>query len=324
MFGLALCLVAALAFTLIPGGGQVPAQPGPKGGENPPAPGKGKRAQEFIDAFNKGDAQALANFWVPEGDYTDEIGRHYKGRPAIEKMYEKYFAANKGGKLAITVTSHRMVTSDVALEEGITEVAQPDGGPPTSAAFSAVLVKKDGVWYFESVRDSLPQPPSNAEHFEDIDWLLGNWVGENEKGESGTASYSWAENKNFIVSNFSTTLNGIPVVGGTQWIVWDAVDKEIRSFSFYSGGGFGQAVWSKDGGKWLIKVLLAVPLDEDVALFEALTGKYLRTLKGLPLPPGRHAAGKLPRHQQEPDRASHRAAHEGSTHSRHPGTQGRH
>jgi uncharacterized protein (TIGR02246 family) len=274
MFGLALCLVAALAFTLIPGGGQVPAQPGPKGGgENPPAPGKGKRAQEFIDAFNKGDAQTLANFWVAEGDYTDEIGRHYKGRAAIEKMYEKYFAANKGGKLSITVTSHRMVTSDVAMEEGITEVAQPDGAPPTSAAFSAVLVKKDGVWYFESVRDSLPQPPSNAEHFEDIEWLLGNWVGENEKGESGTASYSWAENKNFIVSNFTTTLNGIPVVGGTQWIVWDAVDKEIRSFSFYSGGGFGQAVWTKDGGKWLIKVTARTANGKKVSATNVMTKK---------------------------------------------------
>ena len=45
---------------------------------------------------------------------------------------------------------------------------------------------------------------------------------------------------------------------------------------------------------------------------------------GLPLPPGRHAAGELPRHQQESDRARRCAAHEGGTHSRHPGTRGRH
>jgi uncharacterized protein (TIGR02246 family) len=277
MCGLAVCLAAAFAFTLLPGGGQVPAQPDNpkrKGDENPtPAPGKGKRAQEFIEAFNKGDAKTLAGFWVPEGDYTDEIGRHYKGRAAIEKMYEKYFAANKGGKLSITVTSHRLVTPDVALEEGITEVAQPDGSPPTSAAFSAVLAKKDGEWYFESVRDSLPQPPSNAEHFEEIAWLLGDWVGENEKGESGTASYAWAENKNFIVSTFATTLNGIPVVGGTQWIAWDAVDKEIRSFSFYSGGGFGQAVWTKEGNKWLIKVTAKMANGKKASATNVLTKK---------------------------------------------------
>ena len=49
-------------------------------------------------------------------------------------------------------------------------------------------------------------------------------------------------------------MNGIPVVGGTQWIGWDAVAKQVRSWSFYSGGGIGEAVWTKDGGKWVSKV----------------------------------------------------------------------
>ena len=37
-------------------------------------------------------------------------------------------------------------------------------------------------------------------------------------------------------------------------------------------------------------------------------GARLPGILGLPLPPGRDAAGELPRHQQEPDRAGHRAA----------------
>jgi uncharacterized protein (TIGR02246 family) len=273
MFGLALCLVAALALGLIQGVGQVPGQPGgPKAKEGEaPAPGKGKRAQEFIDAFNSGDAKAVAGFWVPDGDYTDMVGRQFKGRAALEKLYEKVFAARKGAKLTIHVTSHRPVTSDVALEEGISEVAPADGGPPTTAAFSAVLVKKDGVWYFESVRETLARPPSNVEHFEDLEWLIGDWTGENEKGESGTASYSWAENQNFIVSTFATTLNGVPVIGGTQWIAWDAIDKEIRSFSFYSGGGFGEAVWTKDGNKWLIKVTAKMAAGKKASATNVLT-----------------------------------------------------
>ncbi len=32
------------------------------------------------------------------------------------------------------------------------------------------------------------------------------------------------------------------------------MSKQIRSFSFYSGGGFGQAVWSRDKNRWAIKV----------------------------------------------------------------------
>ncbi len=215
--------------------------------------GKGQRAKDFIAAFNKGDAKTVAGFWMPEATYVDQTGREYKGRPAIEKLYEKTFAATKGSKLTIHVISAKLVTPDVAIEDGITQVTPADDGPGSVARFSAVIVKKDGEWYFESVRDSVAHPPSNAEHFEDIEWLLGAWVGEAEKGESARASYNWAENRNFIVSTFATTLNGVPVVGGTQWIAWDAIDKQIRSWSFYSGGGFGETIWTKEGDKWLLK-----------------------------------------------------------------------
>ena len=40
----------------------------------------------------------------------------------------------------------------------------------------------------------------------------------------------------------------------------------------------------------------------------AADGARLPGILGLPLSPGRDAAGELPRHQQEPDRAGHRAA----------------
>jgi len=217
-------------------------------------PARTRRAG-FITAFNKGDAKALAAFWTPNASYIDQLGREYKGRGAIQKQYEKVFAARKGAKLTIQVTSRTDVSPEVALQDGITEVTPADGGPSTSARFSAVLVKKDGEWYLQSVRDSVAAPPSNAEHLEDLEWLIGEWTGESDKGESGSASFNWAENENFIVSEFATTLNGIAVYGGTQWIAWDAVDKQIRSWSFYSGGGFGEAVWTngEGGKKWSVK-----------------------------------------------------------------------
>jgi len=214
---------------------------------------KGKRALEFIAAYDKGDAAAVAAIWTEDATYVDQTGRETKGRKAIEKLYARTFAEQKGAKLDIHITSKKMLTPDVALQEGITEVKLADGSPAFATAFAAVLVKKDGEWYIESCRDSAPRPPSNVKHFDDLDWLLGDWTGEATKGESARASYSWAENQNFIVSSFATTLDGLPVVGGTQWIAWDAIDKQIRSWSFYSGGGFGEAVWENDGGQWLIK-----------------------------------------------------------------------
>jgi uncharacterized protein (TIGR02246 family) len=238
-------VAAALAIGLVLVAGKLPAQP--------EALGKGKRAQEFVAAFNRGDARAVAAFWAPDAEYFDQTGRQVKGRAAIEKLYARTFAEQKGARLTIIVQSAKLVTPDVALEEGLTEVTPAEGGLPSVAHFSAVLVKKSGDWYIESVRDSVARPPSHVERFEDLEWLLGDWTGDVNKGESSRASYSWAENQNFIVSSFATTLNGAPVVGGRQWIGWDAVDKQIRSWSFYSGGGFGEAVWSQDGNKWTIK-----------------------------------------------------------------------
>ncbi len=229
---------------------------GKAGDENPPlGEAKGKRAQEFIAAFEKGDAKAVAAFWTTDGTYVDAEGREYKGRAAIEKLYAKVLPDLKGSKLHIFVTSAKSLSPDVAIEDGLTEVTPPGGGPGSASRFSAVLVKKDGEWHFQSLHEGLASPPSNAEHFDGIDWLIGNWASEAEKGEGSTASYSWADNKNFIVSTFAMTVNGIPVTGGTQWIAWDAVEKRIRSWSFYSKGGFAEAVWTQDGdNKWSVAV----------------------------------------------------------------------
>ncbi|MCE9534280.1 MAG: SgcJ/EcaC family oxidoreductase [Planctomycetes bacterium] len=251
-FGLGLGLAIILAISQVVAPGMKHGNAQEQKVKAAPKLGEGKRAQDFIAAFNKGDAKATAAFWAPEATYVDQSGHETKGRAAIEKLYEKVFAGKKGAKLNIHVISARLLSPDVGLEEGITEVTPADGNPSTVARFSAILVKKDGEWYFESVRDSVARPPTNVAHFEDIEWLIGDWVGESEKGESGRASYAWAENQNFIVSSFATTHNGIPVFGGTQWIGWDAVDKQIKSWSFYSGGGHGQAGWKKNGDKWLL------------------------------------------------------------------------
>jgi uncharacterized protein (TIGR02246 family) len=251
-----LALAMGLAAILAVGGfiaaRKSPADAQEQKAEEKEQPAKGRRAA-FIAAFNKGDAKAVAAFWTPDATYVDQVGREYKGRTAIEQLYEKTFAARKGAKLAIHVTSAKMLTPDVALEDGITEVTPSEGGLGTAARFSAILVKKDGEWYLQSVRDAVAHPPSNAKHLEGLEWLIGEWTGEAEKGESANASYDWAENQNFIVSSFATTVDGVPVVGGTQWIGWDAVDKQVRSWSFYSRGGFGETVWTKDGDKWALK-----------------------------------------------------------------------
>ena len=55
----------------------------------------------------------------------------------------------------------------------------------------------------------------------------------------------------------------------------------------------------------------------------AADGARVPGILGLPLSPGRDAAGELPGHQQQPDQAGRRAADEDGSDSRHPGNAGR-
>jgi len=207
------------------------------------------RSKAMIAAFNRGDAKALAEFWTPHGDYMDELGHLYKGRKAIAESFEKLFAAGKGAKLRIHRTAYRLVRPDLAIGDGIFEVLPPDGGPPTAARYTAVQVKQNGQWFMESVREAVATAPNSVEKLEELAWLIGAWADEGSKGALAHLSFSWAENQNFIVMSYATTIKDVPVAGGTQWIAWDAAAKHIRSFAFDSSGSLSESVWTREGNK---------------------------------------------------------------------------
>jgi uncharacterized protein (TIGR02246 family) len=218
-----------------------------------------KRAEDFVAAFNKGDAKAVAGFWTPEGDFIDQEGHQFKGRKAIEKLYTDLFGAEKGAKLALHPASMRVVKPDLAIEDGVTEVTAGDGSPPSVSRYTVVHVKQDGQWYLESVRESAGLPPAHSEHLEELAWLVGDWEDEAQKGAALKATFSWDDGENFLVGSLVTAMKDIPVSGSTQWVGWDAAAKRIRSWNFVSSGGFSEGTWTKDGNKWTIDISATLP-----------------------------------------------------------------
>jgi uncharacterized protein (TIGR02246 family) len=219
-----------------------------------------KRAESFVAAFNKGDAKALAAHWAADGDFMDETGKHVKGRKAIEKALQHFFTENKGLKLRINIGSVRLISPTLAIEDGTTDAIPADGSVPNRARYTIVHVKKDGEWYLASVREAAYTPPNHSEHLNGLEWLIGGWVDEAEKGEVAQVHFSWSDNGNFILSSFSTSIKGVPIGGGTQWIAWDPAQKCVRSWTFQSSGGFGEGVWTQDGdNKWISKTTATLP-----------------------------------------------------------------
>jgi uncharacterized protein (TIGR02246 family) len=212
-----------------------------------------ERNKALVEAFDRGDAAALAEFWTPDGDYMDELGHLYKGRQAIKESFEKLFSTEKGSRLKIHRTAFRFARPDLAIGDGIMEVLPLRDAPPTAARFTTVMVKQDGKWLFESVREAIVSAPSHAQQLEELSWLIGAWASEGDKGPQTRLSFSWAENQNFIVNHLSTALKDVAVAGGTQWIGWDAVAKQIRSWVFDSTGSISEAAWARDGDRLISK-----------------------------------------------------------------------
>jgi uncharacterized protein (TIGR02246 family) len=231
---------------------------GPGVGQQPTGDASDKEAiaqsaEAFIEAFNKGDAKALAAFWTPDGDYTNQSGRHLKGRGTLEKAFQSFFEEKKGLTLRIESDSLRFVTPEVAIEDGTSFVLNSDGAPPSRARYTVVHVKKDGKWFLSSVRDAPFVPPSNHEHLRGLEWAIGAWSGEDEKGEAKHLSLSWTHNQNFLVGTFAATAKGVSVGEATHWIAWDPQAKRIRSWIFDASGGFGEGAWTREGDHWVIK-----------------------------------------------------------------------
>ncbi len=212
-----------------------------------------KNAAAFVEAFHKGDAKAVAAFWVADGDYTDDSGRVLKGRAAIEASFTGLFAANKGMKLRIDVHSIKFPSPDTAIEDGTSVVIPADGFSPNRARYTNVHVKKDGQWLLASVRETADPGPSNYDHLSGLEWTLGEWVDEAPTAEMGHLSFTWAAGQNFVVSTRTADFKDDSLLQSTQWIGWDAAAKQIHSWSFQADGGTGHSVWTKDGNKWVIK-----------------------------------------------------------------------
>lgn len=207
----------------------------------------------YVTAFNQANAKVLAALWSPEAVYTNpDSGEQVVGREAIEKQFAGIFAAAKGAKLEAKTESIKFVSPNVAIEQGTAKVLSPQGTAEESA-YSAVYVKRDGQWLLDRVSEE--QPPvvqSNYEHLKELEWMVGNWLDQDEQSTIETNCH-WAKNQNFLIRSFTISVRDRVNLSGMQIIGWDPAHRRIRSWVFDSNGGFGEGQWSKKGKSWHVQ-----------------------------------------------------------------------
>jgi uncharacterized protein (TIGR02246 family) len=212
-----------------------------------------KAAASYVEAFNKGDAKALADHWSPDAVYTNRTtGEEVVGRAAISEQFTAQFKQQPGLKLEVMVASVQFVSPNVAIEQGTTKLLAPNA-EPEEIEYSAVNVKRDGKWLLDRVTDkSKENIQTHYEQLKALEWMIGSWT-----DEAGDAQVEldchWTKNKNFLTRAFKIYIEGQIDFSGMQVIGWDAAAKTIRSWTFDSNGTFAEATWEHRGGRWFIR-----------------------------------------------------------------------
>jgi len=229
----------------------------------------------YLRSFNRHDAAAVVAHWSPSGENVDlDSGEVTAGREAVREVFATLFAEEAAAAMDIDVTSIRPVRGDVAVVDGTSRIAFGDGAAAASR-FSAIVVKDQGRWMLESVREAAEPaglPPTRP--LEDLAWLVGSWE-DVAPGLTASTRCFWSAGRAFLVRTHAVAPaagSDEPVTAGddripgllpaadvrgrevTEIIGWDPEHGTIRSWTFTSDGRFAEGTWTRDGESWRVRL----------------------------------------------------------------------
>jgi len=206
----------------------------------------------YVAAYNRGDAKGVADHWSDSAEWISPSGQRFQGRQAIEREMEFLFAETKDVKIEVIDPKVRLISPDVALEEGTVRVLRA-GQPPADATYVAVHAKKNGQWKLESVREtSLPEVQPHL-RLKQLEWLVGEWIDESPDAVVEHRC-RWSEDGHFLLGEFVVQWQGKPAMKGDLRIGWDPLTRQIKSWIFDSEGGYAEGFWTQVGDRWIVKM----------------------------------------------------------------------
>ncbi len=205
----------------------------------------------FSQAFNKGDLEALLSLWSTEGEYVSENGKVYQGKAQLRAVLKNALSTTRGQKHSFQINKIRFLKPDVAQEEGIVTLTTSEG-ESESGRYVALWLKIDGKWLLGSVRD-LPETieegkPLAYTHLRQLSWLIGDWQ---EKGGDATLTVRWSTGQAFLLMDW-TIKRGEQLYQVHQRVGWDAANQRLQAWIYDSSGGYGDAVWERQGNTWTV------------------------------------------------------------------------
>ena len=232
--------------------------------------------RSYLQAFNRHDSAALAAHWSAAGENVDlDSGEKTSGREAVRDVFAALFEEDAGASIDIELTSIRPLGGDVAVVDGVSRISFTDA-PASASRFAAVMVRRDGGWVIDTVRESAVAgaPAAAARPLDELAWLVGQWE---DAGEGVTASTQcfWSANRAFLIRSHVVSADAVqeqrPLPGDgripgllpatppgrreiTEIVGWDPDRGRIRSWYFTSAGRFAEGSWSREGDTWTVRL----------------------------------------------------------------------
>lgn len=229
-----------------------------------------KGAAEFEQAFNSGNAAAVASLWTPEGEFINDEGERFIGRDAIAQAYQKILAERQGRKIKVQIDSIRLLSDSAAIEDGHAMLDPTPLGGATIGRYTVVHVKANGKWQMSSVRDSQVDATSVAGRLAELEWMIGSWVAE-EHGSKVESVCSWIANKSFIQRTYTVTQPDNSITSGLQIIGYNPQGDHLQSWNFSSDGGYAVGVWTRNGNQWISEFRGVLPSGQSTQALNAIT-----------------------------------------------------
>jgi uncharacterized protein (TIGR02246 family) len=209
--------------------------------------------EQFVKAYNAGDAPAAAKLFAPDAEIVDKEGLSMQGRGPLQDIFAAIFREHPKTHIAIETRSIRFVGAAAAIADGMNTVVHAPGESPLRSRCELVCLKQDGRWQIGSARDFPDEQLDGDEQLKQLEWMVGEWVDESPESLIVT-NYRWTDSRQFLVGDFEMRIKGRPAMSGSQRIGWDPAEQKLRSWVFDTEGGFGQGLWTRDGNRWIVKM----------------------------------------------------------------------
>jgi uncharacterized protein (TIGR02246 family) len=221
------------------------------------------RAQEFIKTLSSGNAEVVAAFWTPSGEYARE-SLTLRGRDNIRKAYAEHFKKKPSGQLSILDDTVRFLSDTVAVQEGTLAVERDNPTDCVRSKCSALWVNSEGKWLLGILREE-PEGPSLAE----LAWMVGDWTFKSDKGE-GTLSVQFTTKKTYMLVR-TKVQEGEDELVATQVLGIDPATRRLKSWTFESDGSIGTADWVRTETGWLASISATTADGEPVKAVTTIT-----------------------------------------------------